>query len=57
MFRVLFLLPLVLCLLWFGYLRVNDWTMKQGKQGFIVILSFSGAIAAFFMLMLYLTNM
>ncbi len=56
MLRMLFLLPLILCLLWFSYLRMNNWTLVQGKQGFIYILSFSGAIAAFFTLMLFLTH-
>ncbi|MFT5162894.1 MAG: hypothetical protein ACI9FJ_001474 [Alteromonadaceae bacterium] len=57
MLRLLFLLPLMLCFLWFGYLSVNNWTMAQGKQGFIYILTFSGVIALFYTLMLYLTNL
>lgn len=56
MLRLLFLLPLILCLLWYGYLNANHWSIKDGKQGFIYILSFSGVIAAFFALMLYVTN-
>lgn len=56
MLRLLFLLPLVLCLLWYLYLRSNNWTIEQGKKGFIYILSFSAAIAGFFTLMLFLTN-
>ncbi len=56
MLRLLFLIPLVLCFLWYIYLRENNWTIAQGKKGFIYILSFSAAIGGFFTLMIYLTH-
>ena len=56
MLRLLFLLPLTLCLLWYAYLRANNWTISQGKQGFLYIFAFSSTIAAFFALMLFLTK-
>jgi hypothetical protein len=56
MLRLLFLLPLVLCLIWYSYLSANNWTVAQGKKGFIYIMAFSGSVAAFFLLMLLVTN-
>jgi len=54
--RLLFLLPLVLSLLWFVYLRLRGFSIRQGKQGFIYILAFSAIIAAFYTIMLWLTG-
>lgn len=56
MLRTLFLIPLVLCIIWFLYLRANGYTMKQGKKGFVYILAFSAAIAGFYTLLMLLTN-
>ncbi|WP_168171542.1 hypothetical protein [Lacimicrobium sp. SS2-24] len=57
MLRLLFLIPAVLCLIWYLYLRHQGYSLKQGKQGFIYILMFSAVIAAFYTLMLWLTNL
>ncbi len=56
MIRFLFLMPLILGLLWFAYLQANNWTMTEGKQGFYYILAFSGVVAAFFGMMLYVAG-
>ncbi|MDT7524534.1 MULTISPECIES: hypothetical protein [Idiomarinaceae] len=56
MIRLLFLIPLVLSIAWFIYLRVNGWTFKQGLRGFIYIAIVSGFIALFYSLMLWLTG-
>lgn len=56
MIRFLFLMPLVLGLIWLAYLRANNWTTSQGKQGFYYILGFSGVVAAFFGMMLYVAG-
>lgn len=56
MTRYFFLLPLILSLLWYFYLRSNGWTIKQGVKGFIYIAIFSAFIAAFYTLMLWLTG-
>lgn len=56
MLRLMFLVPLVLCLAWYLYLRANNWSIEQGKQGFIYILAFSFCIGAFFTLMLFVTR-
>ncbi|GAB3034555.1 hypothetical protein [Bowmanella dokdonensis] len=57
MLRLLFLIPAILCLIWYLYLRHNGYTAAQGKQGFIYIFVFSAVIAAFYTLMLWLTHL
>ena len=51
-----FLIPLVLSVLWFAYLQFNNWTIQQGKKGFIYILVATLFMIAFFTLMLFLTR-
>lgn len=52
----MFLLPIVLCFLWFIFLKQNNLDLKQGKKGFLYILGFSGFILGFFTLMIFVTN-
>jgi len=54
--KIIVLIPLLLSLLWFAYLKANKWTLAQGKQGFIYILVLSAVIAAFYTLMMFLTH-
>lgn len=56
MIRLLFLLPILLCLGWIYFLRSNGVSLKQGKKGFIYILVFSSFVLGFFVLMMYLTG-
>lgn len=56
MTRFLFLIPLVLSVLWFIYLRVNGWTLRQGLRGFIYILIFSSFVAIVYTVLLWLTG-
>ncbi|WP_404399624.1 hypothetical protein LG288_07760 [Idiomarina seosinensis] len=56
MTRFLFLIPLVLSLLWLAYLNINGWTIKQGLKGFLYIAIFSGAIAAFYTILMFITG-
>ncbi|WP_218311900.1 hypothetical protein [Alteromonas antoniana] len=56
MLKIIVLIPLVLSLLWFGYLKSNGYSLGQGKQGFTYILVISLVIAGFYTLMLYLTH-
>ncbi|MCL5050887.1 hypothetical protein [Aliidiomarina maris] len=55
MIRLLFLIPLVLCLLWMLYLTARGYRIRDGKQGFVYILVISSVIAAFYTLMWWLT--
>ncbi|AGP78634.1 succinyl-diaminopimelate desuccinylase [Alteromonas mediterranea 615] len=54
MLKIIVLIPLILSLLWFGYLQTKNYTLEQGKQGFLYIFVLSGVIAAFYTLMLFL---
>ncbi|TMO05295.1 hypothetical protein CWB60_13525 [Pseudoalteromonas sp. S327] len=56
MFRVLFLLPILLCFLWFLFLRHYGVPIKQGKKGFLYILAFSAFILGFFVLIMQFTH-
>lgn len=55
MIRLLFLIPLILSLTWVLYLKANNYSLKQGKQGFIYILIFSAVIAAVYTALMFLT--
>ncbi|WP_198675745.1 MULTISPECIES: hypothetical protein [Aliidiomarina] len=55
MIRLLFLIPLVLCLLWMLFLTYRGYSFTEGKQGFIYILVISTVIAAFYTLMWFIT--
>ena len=56
MLKIIVLVPLILCVLWIIYLRLNKFTFEQGKQGFLYILIISSVIAAFYSMMLFLTH-
>lgn len=55
MIRFFFLLPLLLCVLWWLYLRKNGWTIEQGKKGFFYIIGLTSVVIAFYGVM-YLVN-
>ncbi|MCE9686573.1 hypothetical protein LZP73_10185 [Shewanella sp. AS16] len=52
----LFLLPLLLCLLWTLFLRINGVPLKQGSKGFGYILGISAVIWLMFAALLWLTS-
>ena len=56
MIRYLFLIPLMLCILWTIYLQANGYRIRDGKQGYLYIIIISSVIAAFYTLMLWVTN-
>ena len=56
MFRLLFLLPIILCLGWYFFLRHYAIPIKQGKKGFIYILAFSTFVLGFFVLIMQITE-
>ncbi|MFC6439239.1 hypothetical protein [Bowmanella sp. JS7-9] len=57
MIRLLFLVPFILALLWFMYLRRNGYTLEQGKKGFLYILIFSLTVGGFYTLLIWLTHL
>ncbi|MDN7123874.1 hypothetical protein [Pseudidiomarina terrestris] len=56
MIRFLFLIPVVLCLIWWMYLRANGHTFSQGRKGFIYILIVSAFIALVYTLLMWITG-
>lgn len=56
MLRIIILIPLLLLVLWFIYLKLNKFSFEQGKQGFVYILVISSVIALFYSGMLFLTH-
>jgi hypothetical protein len=56
MLKIIILIPLLLSVMWFAFLQTRGYSLAQGKQGFLYILIFSGVIAAFYTLMLWLTH-
>ncbi len=56
MVKLLFLIPLVMCLLWYFYLQQNNWSLTQGKKGFIYIISFNLVIALVLTLLVFATE-
>lgn len=56
MIKLVFLLPVLMCLAWFSFLRYHQVPLKQGKTGFIYIAVFNGVIALVLWVLLLLTN-
>lgn len=56
MFKIIVLIPLIMSLLWFAYLKLNGYSLADGKQGFKYILIISSVIAVFFTLMYWITQ-
>ncbi|WP_240223707.1 hypothetical protein [Rheinheimera hassiensis] len=45
MIKLFFLMPILMCALWYWYLKQYGWTIRQGKKGFAYIIAFNGSIA------------
>ena len=56
MLRIIILVPILLLTAWFIYLKLNKFSLAQGKQGFVYILIVSSVIALFYSVMLMLTH-
>lgn len=54
--RLFFILPIVMCLIWWAYLRHHNYTAKQGLKGFGYILGFNLVLIGFFTLMIQVTQ-
>lgn len=52
----LFLFPIILCLLWAGFLRFNGIPMSKGKTGFIYIIAISSTLIVVMAILLWLTR-
>ena len=56
MIRLFFLMPLIMCGIWWGYLNMKGYSAKDGLKGFAYILTFNALIILFFVVMIYVTN-
>ena len=56
MIKLFFLLPILMCAIWWWYLNNHGYTLKEGLKGFIYILSFNTVIVLFFVTMIYITR-
>lgn len=56
MIRLLFLLPLLMCGIWWWYLKNNGYSVKDGLKGFSYILAFNTIVIGFFVMMIYVTH-
>lgn len=56
MIRLFFLIPIIMCAIWWWYINSKGYRVKDAKAGFIYILAFNALIIGFFILMMYLTN-
>lgn len=56
MIRLFFLLPVLMCAIWWLYLNQKGYGVKDGVKGFTYILVFNTVILGFFLIMMYVTN-
>ncbi|MBO9489442.1 hypothetical protein J7384_03610 [Endozoicomonas sp. G2_1] len=56
MIKLFFLMPIVTCLIWWAYLTLRGYTLKQGTKGFVHILIFNAVIISFLVLMIFVTD-
>ncbi|AGH45906.1 succinyl-diaminopimelate desuccinylase [Paraglaciecola psychrophila 170] len=56
MIKFLVLIPVVLFLIWFMYLKKKGYSLGDGKQGFIYIFTFCAVIAVFYSSLLWITE-
>ncbi len=54
--RFFFVLPILMCLIWWWYLKQHNYTLKQGLKGFGYIFAFNAILIGFFALMIYITR-
>ena len=56
MIRLFFLLPLIMCAIWWYFLKSKGYTVKDGLKGFAYILAFNAVIVGFFVVMIFVTR-
>ncbi len=54
--HLLFLIPLILCLLWAVFLNLNGYSVKQGAKGFYYIIAGTLISAGILALLLFITR-
>ncbi|WP_286265207.1 hypothetical protein [Thalassotalea atypica] len=56
MIRLFFLLPVIMCAIWWSYLNAKGFKAKDGLRGFGYILAFNFIILGFFVVMIMVTD-
>lgn len=56
MIKLVYFVPLIMCGLWFWYLKSHNWTIRQGWKGFAYIIAFNIAIAVMLTVLIQLTQ-
>ncbi|MGB1199426.1 MAG: hypothetical protein ACPG46_10285 [Thalassotalea sp.] len=56
MIQLFFLLPIIMCAIWWWFLTNRGYTLKQGLNGFLYIFAFNAIIVGFFVIMLFVTH-
>ena len=56
MIKLFFLLPIIMCTIWWWYLDDKGYSLKEGLRGFIYILSFNTVFILFLVMMIFVTN-
>jgi hypothetical protein len=56
MIKLFFLLPIIMCAIWWWYLNNHGYSVKEGIKGFTYILILNTAIILFFTTMIYITR-
>lgn len=56
MIRLFFLLPVIMCAIWWSYLNSKGYSVKDGAKGFAYILAFNLIILGFFIVMILVTD-
>ena len=55
MIKLFFLLPIIMCAIWWWYLNNHGYSLKSGLKGFIYILTFNAVIISFLAVMTWVT--
>ena len=56
MIKFLFLLPIIMCLVWWKYLDSKGFSIKDGIKGFTYIVIVNMVIISFFVIMIFITH-
>lgn len=56
MIKYIFLFPLALCVIWYTYLHINNYTFEDGRKGFVYIAVLSAVIVGFFAIIWVITR-
>jgi hypothetical protein len=56
MIKLFFLLPIIMCAIWWWYLNDKGYSLKEGLKGFIYIISFNTILILFLVMMIWVTH-